>query len=80
MARLGTGNSGRQCRGGDDDGGTDDATATWGKTTRRWRRPISEVAITTIDRNAAERPRWEEEDVTDGNMGLTGGTGLWRRE
>ncbi|KAF0929315.1 hypothetical protein E2562_019898 [Oryza meyeriana var. granulata] len=30
-AQLGTGNSGRQCRGGDDDGGTDGVTATQGK-------------------------------------------------
>ncbi|KAF0923123.1 hypothetical protein E2562_003344 [Oryza meyeriana var. granulata] len=51
-----------------------------GKTTRRRRRPISEVATTAIDRDTAERPRWEEEDVTDGNLGLTGGTGSRRRQ
>ncbi|KAF0933161.1 hypothetical protein E2562_014150 [Oryza meyeriana var. granulata] len=55
--------------------------ATWGKMTRQRRRPISEVATTAIDRDAAERPRWEEEGVTDRNTGLTGGTGSrrWRR-
>ncbi|KAF0926926.1 hypothetical protein E2562_028413 [Oryza meyeriana var. granulata] len=76
--RPGTGNSGRQRPGGDDDDGTDDAMATWGKTTRRRRRLISEVATTAIDRDAAERPRREEEGVTDGNTGLTGSTGSWR--
>ncbi|KAF0922697.1 hypothetical protein E2562_001094 [Oryza meyeriana var. granulata] len=30
-AQIGTGNNGRQCRGGDDDGGTDGAMATRGK-------------------------------------------------
>ncbi|KAF0921485.1 hypothetical protein E2562_007023 [Oryza meyeriana var. granulata] len=48
---------------------------------RRWgrRQPISEVATTAIDRNVAGRPRWEEEGITDGNMGLTGSTGSRRR-
>ncbi|KAF0922129.1 hypothetical protein E2562_024691 [Oryza meyeriana var. granulata] len=32
------------------------------------------------DRDAAGRPRWEEEDATDGNTGLTGSTGLWGRQ
>ncbi|KAF0930572.1 hypothetical protein E2562_033490 [Oryza meyeriana var. granulata] len=78
--RPGTGNSGRRHRGGDDDGGTDDVMATWGKTTRQRRRPISEVATTAINRDAAERPRWEEGDVADGNTGLTGSTRLWGRQ
>ncbi|KAF0909895.1 hypothetical protein E2562_000205 [Oryza meyeriana var. granulata] len=39
-----------------------------------WRQPISEVAMMTIDRDAAGRPRWEEEGVTNGNTGLIGNT------
>ncbi|KAF0916559.1 hypothetical protein E2562_007634 [Oryza meyeriana var. granulata] len=49
-----------------------------GKTTRQRRRPISKVATTAIDCDATERPRWEEEGVTDGITGLTGSTGSWR--
>ncbi|KAF0930368.1 hypothetical protein E2562_032262 [Oryza meyeriana var. granulata] len=50
-----------------------------GKKTSRRRQPISEVAMTATDRDAAGRPRWEEEDVTDGNMGLIGSTGSRRQ-
>ncbi|KAF0895535.1 hypothetical protein E2562_013617 [Oryza meyeriana var. granulata] len=52
MVRPGTGSSRLRRRGGDNDGGTDDAMATWGKMTRRRRRPISEGAttVTTVTR------------------------------